>query len=263
MTEEGRSAGKRDRLARFYRVLAVLDAHRETGVHVEEVARRVGMSKRTVYRDLVALESEMAVPLWNDGHGTWGIAADALLPPLKLTLLEAMAVVISARLMARYADKYDPDLAAAFQKLEEGLPPALAAPVERALSFLATRPRDERFSRHVHQLTRAWAERRVVTFTYAPARYADAERAPRLARVRPYLIEPSLQTHALYLIGYHRDESCFVTAEPLGPGADPYPAMHGEPDSARLDKLVGDSVNYFRMREEELRTIVSSSARQA
>jgi predicted DNA-binding transcriptional regulator YafY len=211
MTEEGRSAGKRDRLARFYRVLAVLDAHRETGVHVEEVARRVGMSKRTVYRDLVALESEMAVPLWNDGHGTWGLAADALLPPLKLTLLEAMAVVISARLMARYADKYDPDLAAAFQKLEEGLPPALAAPVDRTLSFLATRPRDEPFSRHVHQLTRAWAERRVVTFAYAPARYADAERAPRLARVRPYLIEPSLQTHALYLIGYDETREALRT----------------------------------------------------
>ena len=33
-----------------------------------------------------------------------------------------MAVVLSARLMVRYADKYDPDLAAAFEKLERGLP---------------------------------------------------------------------------------------------------------------------------------------------
>ena len=37
-----------------------------------------------------------------------------------------MAVVLSARLMVRYADKYDPDLAAAFEKLAEILPPALA-----------------------------------------------------------------------------------------------------------------------------------------
>jgi predicted DNA-binding transcriptional regulator YafY len=201
MHEDGRIGGKRDRLARFYRVLAVLQAHGEAGVHVDEIARRVGMSKRTVYRDLVALESEIAVPLWNDGRGTWGLAAGAILPPLKLTLPEAMAVVISARLMARYADKYDPDLAAAFQKLEEVLPRTLAEPVERTLSFLATRPRDERFSRHVHLLTRAWAERRVVTFTYLPARYGEAEPEPRPARVRPYRIEPSLQTHALYLIG--------------------------------------------------------------
>ena len=56
----------------------------------------------------------------------WGIDAEkAFLPPLKLTQQEAMAVVLSARLMVRYADKYDPDLAAAFEKLERG--PAAAA----------------------------------------------------------------------------------------------------------------------------------------
>jgi len=38
---------------------------------------------------------------------------EEFLPALKLTLSEAMAVVLSARLMVRYADKYDPDLAAA------------------------------------------------------------------------------------------------------------------------------------------------------
>ena len=55
----------------------------------------------------------------------WGIDAEkAFLPPLKLTQQEAMAVVLSARLMVRYADKYDPDLAAAFEKLERGLPAA-------------------------------------------------------------------------------------------------------------------------------------------
>lgn len=211
MDDDLRRGGKRDRLARFYHVLAVLQAHGETGVHVDEIARRVGMSKRTVYRDLVALESEIGVGLWNDGHGTWGVTGDALLPPLKLTLPEAMAVVLSSRLMARYADKYDPDLAGAFLKLEEGLPTALAEHVERTLAVLATRPRDERFSRHVHLLTRAWAERRMVTFTYAPGRYEGTDRRPRTARVRPYLIEPSLQTHALYLIGWDATRAAIRT----------------------------------------------------
>lgn len=56
---------------------------------------------------------------------------------------------------------------------------------------------------------------------------------------------------ALYLIGYNNDQ-CFVTPEPLGPGGDPYPAQHAKPDPAVLDKLVLDSVSYFREREEEL-----------
>lgn len=56
---------------------------------------------------------------------------------------------------------------------------------------------------------------------------------------------------ALYLIGYNND-SCFVTPEPLGPGGDPYPAQNAKTDPAVLDKLVLDSVSYFREREEAL-----------
>jgi D-psicose/D-tagatose/L-ribulose 3-epimerase len=54
---------------------------------------------------------------------------------------------------------------------------------------------------------------------------------------------------ALYLIGYNR-EGRYVTPEPLGPGGDPYPAMHGKPDKAVLDKLVSRTARYFREREE-------------
>src|SRR4029079_3223222 len=131
----------------------------------------------------------------------WGVETDAFLPPLKLTRSEAMAVVLSARLMVRYADTYDTDLAAAFEKLAAILPPALGEHVDRSCDALSRRPTDEAFSRHVHLLTQAWAERRVVAFDYAPAPYAP-EAAPRQARVRPYLIEPSLTTHALYLVGW-------------------------------------------------------------
>ncbi|HUA97179.1 MAG TPA: sugar phosphate isomerase/epimerase family protein [Terracidiphilus sp.] len=54
---------------------------------------------------------------------------------------------------------------------------------------------------------------------------------------------------ALYLIGYNR-EGRFVTFEPLGPGGDPYPAMHGKPDKPKLDALVSASIEYFRDCEE-------------
>jgi len=112
-----------------------------------------------------------------------------------------MAVFLSARLMARYADGYDPDLGAAFQKLAAALPEVLGEHVERTVEIMAGRPIDERANRHVHLLTRAWAERRIVEFTYDPAAY-DPGRPPRRARVRPYLIEPSLSTRALYVIGF-------------------------------------------------------------
>ena len=91
----------------------------------QEIAGRIGVSVRTVYRDLNAIEGEIGIPFWSEG-GQWGLAAEGFLPPLKFTLDEAMAVVLSARLMVRYADKYDPDLGSAFEKLGEGLPLALA-----------------------------------------------------------------------------------------------------------------------------------------
>jgi sugar phosphate isomerase/epimerase len=54
---------------------------------------------------------------------------------------------------------------------------------------------------------------------------------------------------ALYVIGFNQGDR-FVTFEPLGPGGDPYPAMHGKPDRLKLDALVETSIRYFRECEE-------------
>ncbi len=113
-----------------------------------------------------------------------------------------MAVFLSARLMARYSDAYDPDLAAAFQKLADGLPDILAAHVLRTFDLLSRRATDDASERAIGQrLTKAWAERRIVEITYRGGTY-DPSKGSRTTRVRPYLIEPSIATRALYLIGW-------------------------------------------------------------
>ncbi len=197
-----RGSGKHDRLARFYRVLHYLQAHPE-GATPEAIAGFTGMSRRTVYRDLQALEGEMEIPLWSDG-GRWGIVEGAFLPPLRLTLDEAVAFFLAARLTAQFADRYDPDTGAAFQKLAEILPAEVAHHLERTIDVLASRPPDERLSRHLRALAKAWAERRVVELVYDTATYNPGS-PPRRARVHPYLLEASAPTKALYLIGF--DES--------------------------------------------------------
>jgi sugar phosphate isomerase/epimerase len=58
---------------------------------------------------------------------------------------------------------------------------------------------------------------------------------------------------ALYLVGYLAGPR-FATPEPLGPGGDPYPAMFGRPDAARLDDLVARTAAYWRQREEQVKT---------
>jgi proteasome accessory factor B len=205
----GDDRAKRDRTARLLTVVGVLRANGTHGITPQEIARRTGMAKRTVYRDLKAIEIELGIPVWSDG-GRWGVEAEAFLPPLRLTLSEAMAIFLSARLLARYMDKHDPVLASAFTKLEEGLPESLRAHVERTVQDLASRDVDPVFNRHVGDLTKAWADRRVVEFEYLPAPYSGA-RGPRRATVRPYLLEPSLQTHALSLIGFDEDREAMRT----------------------------------------------------
>src|SRR4029079_1427240 len=58
---------------------------------------------------------------------------------------------------------------------------------------------------HVRGLTRAWAERRVVDIEYEGAAFEGRAGERSRRTVRPFLIEPSLQTHALYLIGWDED----------------------------------------------------------
>jgi predicted DNA-binding transcriptional regulator YafY len=234
LPEGERIEGKRDRLARLLSVLRVLHAHGDEGISPGEIARRTGMSKRSIYRDLNALQTEMQIPLWSD-RGKWGVQPGAFLPPLRLTLPEAMAVVLSARLVTRYADKYEPNLASAFEKIGEGLPDTLRQHVVRTLDDLALRRIDADFNRHVEVLTKAWAERRVVRFRYQPARYDGADREARWAEVEPYLLEPSLATHALYLIGWDRTRKAIRTfkVERIG-DLSLTPASFAAPESAAL-----------------------------
>ena len=202
MTDErDRLSAKRDRTARFYRVVTFLEGRGERGATPTEIAAAVGMSKRTAYRDLVAIQDELEIPIW-ENDGRYGLDEKGLLPALRLTQAEAMAVFLSARLMARYADAYDPDLAAAFQKLATGLPDVLREHVVGTLDLMPRRAPGEPAERAiVHRLTRAWAERRIVEIRYRGGTY-DPAKGTRTARVRPYLIEPSLTTRALYLIGW-------------------------------------------------------------
>jgi len=56
---------------------------------------------------------------------------------------------------------------------------------------------------------------------------------------------------ALYVTGYN-NENCFCSAEPLGPGGDPYPQMFGSPGTEILDTLVEQTARYFFERENEI-----------
>ena len=190
---------KRDRLARLLSVASILYTRGsgENGVAVTEIAELTGMTTRTVYRDIKALEDELEIPIFTAGRGRYGIEKKSFLPPLPLTLAEAIVLFLATRLIARWSDEYDQAVVSAFTKLADLLPQPIARHVAATMLTVRRADPNEPFTRNFAHVAQAWADGRVVEFDYEPSD-GDARRA----RVRPYFLEPDAGSHNVYLIGF-------------------------------------------------------------
>jgi predicted DNA-binding transcriptional regulator YafY len=198
-----RGSAKWDRAARYLKIAMILRDHPD-GIAAQALAERVGVSKRTVYRDIEAMDLDAGLPIWSD-RGKFGLDGGAFLPPLALTLHEATTLFLAARMLAKASDENDSELIGAFVKLAQILPPVLAEHIQETVdAFATTTAKNETFTRVFRVLAEGWAQRRVVEIEYDSGAY-DPTKGPRKARVHPLAIEPSALTHALYLMGW--DES--------------------------------------------------------
>jgi len=202
-TFDDRGGTKWDRAARYLKIAQVLRAHGETGISAVAMADQIGVSRRTVYRDLEAMDLDAGLPIWND-KGKFGLDADAFLPPLALTLHEAMAFFLAARLLTKATDELDTEIIGVFVKLAQVLPAVLAEQLHETADAFADTPVDETFTRVLRGLTVALAERRIVEMDYEAGVY-DPSKPIRRVRLHPYAIEPSAHTRALYVIGYDEE----------------------------------------------------------
>ena len=190
---------KRDRLARLLSVASILYSRGsgETGVAASEIAELTGMTTRTVYRDIRALEGELGIPIFQAGRGRYGIEKKYFLPPLRLSLPEAVVLFLAARLIARWSDEYDQAVISAFTKLADLLPQPIAQHVAATMLQVGRAGPNEPFTRNFATVAQGWADGRVVEFDYLPS-----SGEPRRARVRPYFLEPDAAGRSVYLIGF-------------------------------------------------------------
>jgi proteasome accessory factor B len=150
-----------------------------------------------VYRDIRALEEELEMPIFQAGRGRYGIEKKSFLPPLPLSLPEAIVLFLATRLIARWSDEYDQAVVSAFTKLADLLPQPIARHVAATMLRVGRADPNEPFTRNFATVAQAWADGRVVEFDYEPAG-GEA----RQARVRPYFLEPDAASHNVYLIGF-------------------------------------------------------------
>lgn len=178
---------------RLIRALALFQAVPH-GMSTRELAERLGVTQRTAQRDLVDLQSELHAPFVQVG-ARWRLANGFWLKPIVFNVHEAMAMLLSARLMLRFADRQNPFAAAAYEKVAAALPDPVKAPVMDSADSLSARPADPTFMRVLTALTGAWAERRKVVITYTMEEAFDRE-------VYPLFIEPNASGHSCYLIAW-------------------------------------------------------------
>lgn len=190
---------KRDRTARLVRVAQILYQHPH-GLTARQVAELCGVCVRTSYRDIRALQGEMHYPVWQDEHGRYGLEEGLFLPPLKLSLLEAMALFLAARLASRYSDERDPNIESAFGKLASALPRAVAQHVSDTVAGMASRQENARYARVFDILSTAWATGRRVRIWYPEVH--EGRKTVRERLVEPYFLEPSPIGHSCYLIAH-------------------------------------------------------------
>jgi len=186
---------KHDRLIRLMRELALFQAQ-PRGLTSAQIAQRMEISQRQAQRDLVALESEYKVPFVKQGT-RWTLIEGYFLPPVNFSIPEAMAMVVGARLMWRYADRANPFAQTAYEKLTAVLPEPMKEPVMEVADGLSDKPEDGAWTKVFSALTTAWAERRKVRIRYTKENGSTSERV-----VWPLFIEPTPAAHSLYLIAY-------------------------------------------------------------
>ena len=190
---------KRDRTARLLKLQILLWQNRD-GLKIEELSQRCSVSERTVYRDLEAIESELGVPVWEEGSKR-GIAEGYTLPPIPFTLPEALNIFLSARLMQNYSRRYNPHMASTFMKLNSVVPSPLREQIQKTIDWLNKQPRNDKQVVILGKLAEAWVSQHQVRIRYK----ALAEEEPTERIIEPYFIEPAAPGHSSYVIAYcHR-----------------------------------------------------------
>lgn len=164
------------------------------GLSATELAARLKVDRRTVYRDLDFLQGQ-GVPLWQQA-GRFGVDRTRYLANLRLSFHEAMALVLAGLLLARMTTDRNPHMSTALRKLAAVLPQPMTAHLSRAADRVMRREDGLYRVQVLETITDAWGRGRKVRIGYrSPQRGTLRERV-----VAPYVVEPT--ANGLYLIAY-------------------------------------------------------------
>jgi predicted DNA-binding transcriptional regulator YafY len=194
---------------RLLQIEALLLAHPE-GLTQAEIARRVGVNRSTIYRHLPDLTKRFAVYETDDGR--LAVDRDQYLTQVRLTLHEAMAVHLAARLMTSCMDKHNPYAGSALRKLGialEKLAPLITLHLAASADVMddAAQRHDPVYLHVLETLTRAWSERRKVQVWH---QHGETRQVHDYV-FAPYFIEPYAIGQTSHVIGWREPPGALRT----------------------------------------------------
>jgi predicted DNA-binding transcriptional regulator YafY len=189
-------------VSRMYRVLQMITMLQSgRGYTADELARELEVSRRTIFRDLNVLEMARIPYYFDQQSQCYRIDKNFFLPPVNLTLSEALAMLIlTGRLGGETNLPLLSQSARAAVKLESALPSSIRAhvgSVMQRLSFsLGPTSRHDDLEPTFEQLTAAISKKQVCRLVYI----SFLERKQLRLDVHPLRL--LFQSRAWYLIAY-------------------------------------------------------------
>lgn len=208
---KGKPAKKYSQAARLHDIIRLIEARH--GITIEELAEESGVNRRTIHRDLNAIQ-EAGYPLvsdWVNGSKAYRFLTRFKdVPPINFTLQELMTLsFLRSQLDFLKGTSFHDDMEAIFHKVNSVLPPRYAAHMDRiarvSLPLLQGGRDYSSVSEELKAIRDALLYQYRLTITYG---------TPAKKSVEEYLVDPYTLIYnkgGLYLLGYAHNRRALRT----------------------------------------------------
>jgi CRISPR-associated endonuclease/helicase Cas3 len=194
---------------RLLQIEALLLAH-PRGLTQAEIAHRLGVNRSTIYRYLPEITTRF--PVYETDDGRLVLDRSSYLTQVRLTLHEALAVHLAARLMATRSDRQNPHAASALRKIGlalERLAPLISQHVQGSAEVMdgQSQRQDPVYLQVLEKITLAWGEGRKAQVWH----WHEETGQVRTYIFSPYFIEPYAIGQTTHAIGWREPPGALRT----------------------------------------------------